>query len=75
LAKLIKALNDKNICTIFSELGSSDKLAKLVASELSCKDSKILPLYAGFLGDGDSEANNYIDFYKFDVDNIVLGLK
>ena len=74
LAKLIKTLNDKHICTIFSEVGSSDKLAKLVSSELKCSNKKILPLFTGSLSQ-DSSADSYIKMYKANLDNIVLGLK
>ncbi len=74
LAKLISSLNENNVCTIFSEKDVSDKLAKLVASELDCANAAVYPLYTSSLAEQDN-ASSYIDSYKANLEKIVLGLK
>lgn len=76
LTDLIKELELHNVCTLFTEVSLSDKLAKTVAGELAhCEAVSILPLYTGAVGLKGSGADSYIGMFKSNVDTVVKGLK
>ena len=75
LADLIAAMNEHNICTIFTETAVSDALAQTTSAELNeCETVNVVPLYSGSLGPAGSGADSYIEMFRTNVDAIVGGL-
>lgn len=75
LASLITDLNNNNICTIFNEISTSDKLAQIIALELDCNNPKVLDLHTSSLTELKDGAGDYISMFKKNVDTIILGLE
>ncbi|MCA9985502.1 MAG: zinc ABC transporter substrate-binding protein, partial [Anaerolineales bacterium] len=75
LATLIEVMAAHDLCTVFSETTVADTLAQTVSEELAnCAEVKVLPLYTGSLGPAGSPARNFLDLYRFNIDQLVLGL-
>lgn len=75
LADLIAAMEEHNVCTIFTETTVSDTLAQTVAAELDgCETVQVLQLYTGAVGPEGSGADSYIGMFRANVDAIVSGL-
>lgn len=76
LTDLIAVMEEHQVCTIFTETTVSDKLAQVVAEELSfCASVSVLPLYTGALGPAGGGADSYLGLMRTNVDTIVAGLK
>jgi ABC-type Zn uptake system ZnuABC Zn-binding protein ZnuA len=76
LTDLIAAMEEHDVCTLFTETTVSDKLAQTVAGELdSCAQVRVLKLYTGALGPAGSGAESYIGMFRYNVDTIVHGLQ
>ena len=75
LAALIELMAEHNLCTVFSETTVADTLAQTVSGELAnCAEVRVLPLYTGSLGPADSPASSFVELYRFNIDQLVLGL-
>ncbi|MCP4426126.1 MAG: zinc ABC transporter solute-binding protein [Chloroflexi bacterium] len=75
LTDLIGKMENRGVCTIFTETAVGDQLAQVVAGELNfCDQVQVLPLYTGSLGPTDSPANTYIGMMRFNIDAIAQGL-
>jgi ABC-type Zn uptake system ZnuABC Zn-binding protein ZnuA len=71
LAGLAETMQREGVCAIFSETTVSDRLAQVVAAELSaCEDVKIVPLHTGSLGAVGSGAETYIDMMRANLEAI-----
>ena len=76
LSALIQAMEEHQVCAIFTETTVSDTLAQTVAAELEgCDEVKVVQLYTGAVGPPGSGAESYLDMFKTNVDAIVEGLK
>lgn len=76
LTDLIGAMEEHNVCTIFTETTVNDALAQTVASELSnCDAVQVLRLYTGAIGPEGSGADSYIGMFRTNVDAIAAGLQ
>jgi ABC-type Zn uptake system ZnuABC Zn-binding protein ZnuA len=76
LSELIRAMEEHQVCAIFSETTVSDTLARTVAGELTrCDEVKVLQLYTGALGLPGSGADDFLGMFKANVDTIVEGLR
>ncbi|MBK8988714.1 MAG: zinc ABC transporter substrate-binding protein [Chloroflexi bacterium] len=76
LADLIAAMQEHNVCTIFTETTLNDALAQTVAAELDgCDNVQVLKLYTGALGPTGSGADSYISMFRANIDAIVAGLR
>lgn len=76
LTDLVAVMQEHQVCTIFTETTISDKLAQVVAEELSfCETVQVLPLCTGSLGLAGSGADSYLGLMRTNVDTIVAGLQ
>ena len=75
LAGLLEAMEREGVCTLFAETTANEQLAETVASELGgCESVQVVTLYTGALGPAGSEADNYLDMMRANIDAIVSGL-
>jgi ABC-type Zn uptake system ZnuABC Zn-binding protein ZnuA len=75
LAELLKAMEREGVCTLFAETTANEQLAETVATELgNCESVQVVTLYTGALGPAGSEADNYLDMMRANIDAIVSGL-
>jgi ABC-type Zn uptake system ZnuABC Zn-binding protein ZnuA len=76
LSALIQAMDEHQVCAIFTETTVNDTVAQTVAAELEgCDEVKVVQLYTGAVGPLGSGAESYLDMFKTNVDAIVEGLK
>jgi ABC-type Zn uptake system ZnuABC Zn-binding protein ZnuA len=76
LNDLIVAMEEHNVCVVFTETSVSDSLAQTVAAELeNCDQVKVLPLYTEAIGPAGSGADSYVGMFRSNTDTIVQGLK
>jgi ABC-type Zn uptake system ZnuABC Zn-binding protein ZnuA len=72
LAALVDLVKASGVPTIFAEATINPKFMDQVAAEAKVKVDE---LYVDSLGDKGGEAGTYLDFFRFDVNTIVAGLK
>ena len=76
LAELTALMQEHGVCTVFTEATVSDKMAQMVAGELDgCDQVRVTKLYTGAVGPAGSGADTYIGMMRYNVDQIVEGLK
>jgi ABC-type Zn uptake system ZnuABC Zn-binding protein ZnuA len=75
LATLVETMRQEQICVVFVETIASDRLAQVVAGELTtCDDVRVLSLYTDALGAPGSGADTYVGLMRYTVDTIIDGL-
>ena len=75
LARIVELMADHELCTLFSETTVADTLAQTISDELAaCPEVQVLPLHTGSLGPAGSPASSFIELYRFNIDQLVLGL-
>ncbi|MBN1815301.1 MAG: zinc ABC transporter substrate-binding protein [Anaerolineae bacterium] len=76
LVELTALMKEHGVCTVFTEATVSDKMAQMVAGELEgCDQVQVKKLYTGAVGPAGSGADSYVGMMRYNVDQIVEGLR